>query len=98
LRYNKNQLTKIFDQRVRLRHTNNISNHSLCSNNTTTESVGIFFTELLEQNQAQLAEKLIFAALLDHDSQPGREIRGLLPDIRTLVVEPPENSRMVEMI
>jgi len=84
-------------RRIHLRHTNNISDHSLCSDNTT-ESVRIFFTKLLERNQAQLAEKLIFVALLDHDSQPGREIRGLLLDLRALVVEPPENNRTVEMI
>jgi len=65
------------------------SNRSLCSNDTA-ESVGIFFTELLKQDQAQLAEKSISPHYL---IMSGCEICGLLLNHCALVAELPENTR-----
>ena len=50
-----------------MRHTDNVRN-SAQSCDDATQCIGIFFTELLEQYQTKLAEKLIFAALLDDNS------------------------------
>lgn len=45
----ESELTKIFNGRIHLRHTDNISNSTLSSNDAT-QSIGVFFTKLLEEH------------------------------------------------
>lgn len=40
-----------------------------------------------------LAEMGVLAALLDDDGETSREVRGLLSNLRVLVVETPEDGR-----
>lgn len=41
----------------------------------------------------QLAQQLVLATLLDHNSEMRRKIRGLLANFRALVVQPPQDGR-----
>ena len=68
------RLTEIFDRRIHLSHTNDVCDGTFRSNDAA-ECVGILLTELLEQDQAKLAQQLVFATLLDHNSETGREDR-----------------------
>ena len=43
--------------------------------------------ELLEENRAELAQEVIFAALLDDDGETGVQIGGLLTNFRAFTVE-----------
>jgi hypothetical protein len=57
------------------------------------EGVGVLLAELLKQDDAELAQVGVLAALLDDDGEPGGQVGRLLPDLRRLVVEPPEDRR-----
>ena len=73
-------------------HTNNVCD-SAHSGDNTSQRIGIFFTKLLEQYEAELAQQLVLATLLDDDGETGGEIGGLLTNLGALVVEAPEDSR-----
>jgi hypothetical protein len=73
-----------------LSHTNDIRNSSFSSDDAP-KGIGILFTKLFEENEAKLAQKLVFATLLDNNGKPRRQIGGLLTDFGTLVVEPPKD-------
>lgn len=71
-------------------HTNNVRNSSFSCDDAP-KGVRIFFAKLFEENEAKLAEKLVFATLLDNNGEPRRQVGGLLTDFGTLVVEPPKD-------
>ena len=85
-------LTKVFHRRVHLCHSDTVGDCTLSSDNAT-ESVQILLSQLFEQDQAQLAQQLIFATLLDHNGETCREIHRLLVHFCALVVSPPQNGQ-----
>jgi len=86
----KRRLTKVLDGRIHLRHTHNVRDGTLCSDDTT-KCVGILFTKLFEQHQSELVEKLVLTALLDDNGKARSEIGSLLTNFGALVVETPED-------
>ena len=85
-------LTEVLDWWVHLGHTDHICNGTL-SGDDATKRIGVLFTELLEEDKTELAQELVFTALLDDNRKSSRQVSCLLTDFRTLVVEPPENGR-----
>lgn len=65
---NSRKLTEIFHRRIHLSHSYDVGNSSFGSNDTT-QSIGVFFTKLFEKDQTKFVEQLVFAALLDNNSQ-----------------------------
>ena len=84
-------LTEVLDWWVHLGHTDHICNGTLGGDDAT-KRIGVLFTELLEEDETELAEKLVFTTLLDDDSETGGKICSLLADFGTLVVQTPENG------
>ena len=81
-------LTEVLDWWVHLGHTDHICNGTL-SGDDATKRIGVLFTELLEQDEPELAQKLVLAALLDHDGETRRQVGSLLTNLRALVVQTP---------
>jgi hypothetical protein len=50
------------------------------------QRVGILFTELFEQDDAELREQAVLAALLDDDGELACQVGSLLADLGALVV------------
>ena len=61
-------------------HTNDVCDGTFRSNDAADSCVWRLLTELLEQDQDKLAQQLVFATLLDHNSETGLEIGSLLDD------------------
>ena len=85
------ELTEIFHRRVHLCHTDNVGDGTLRGDDAT-ERVGVLLTELLEKHKAEFAQQLVLPALLDDDSETGRQVSGLLANLGALVVQTPKNS------
>jgi hypothetical protein len=61
--------------------------------NLPSKRIRILLAQLLEEDDTQLGQQAVLAALLDDQSQLAGQIRRLLPDLGALVVEPPKDGR-----
>ena len=83
---------QIPDGWIHLRHAHDVGNRTL-SGDHTRQCLGEFFAQLLEENNAQIRKQCVLTTLLEHSSQLGRKVRGLLARAGVFVVETPQNRR-----
>ena len=85
-------LTQVLDRRAHLSHTDHVGDRA-DGRNDTSERVGVLFSELFEQDDAELGQKRVFLALLDDESEPASQVCSLLTDLGALVVQTPQDGR-----
>mmetsp|Transcript_16350 Transcript_16350/g.54741 ORF Transcript_16350/g.54741 Transcript_16350/m.54741 type:complete len:351 (+) Transcript_16350:350-1402(+) len=79
---------QILDGGSHLRHTNNIDNALETSQNRA-QHLGVFLTEILIQNNAQMVEQLLFSATLHDSCNATNQVCCLLAHFRRFVVQTP---------